>query len=338
MKISLLIPCYNEERSIRTSILSWLNQTRVPDEIIVVDDASTDGTAAILEEFAEQITVVRVKKNLGNKSFAQEFGLQFVHGDAFIVTDADTILKENFVERIEADFADPEIAAVGGYLKSLRYNWITRYRAFEYSIGQNFHKLAQSYMNFVFVIPGAAGAFRTDVFRRHLTFDHDTIAEDLDCTYKLHKLGYKILYDREAIAFTQDPSTLSSYINQMRRWCGGGWQNLLKHADILLRPTQALELSLMYIEGIVFSCLLLIVPLVNIRLTLLFAVPYFLFALLLCAIAAIKEKRADLLLAAFSHVILVYVNAYVFMEQFIKEFVFRKKNLVWFTPERVEQL
>ncbi len=338
MLISLLVPCYNEERSIRTSVLSWLSQSRPLDEIIVVDDASTDGTPEILKEFAGRITVVRAQKNLGNKSFAQEFGLQFVNGDIFIVTDADTILREDFVERIEKDFADPTIAAVGGYLKSLKYNWLTRYRAFEYAIGQNFHKLAQSYMNFVFVIPGAAGAFRTDVFRAHLPFDHDTIAEDLDFTYKLHKLGYKVHFNREAVAYTQDPATLSSYINQLRRWCGGGWQNLLKHIDIVLRPAQALELSLMYIEGVVFSTLLLVMPFINLWLTLVFAVPYFLFAFVLSALAAWKERRPDLMLAPLAHVFLVYVNAFVFMEQFIKEFVFRRKNLVWFTPERVANL
>lgn len=336
--ISILVPCFNEEKSIRTSIHSWLKQTRPADEIIVVDDSSTDGTPAILREFAGKITVVRTPKNFGNKSYAQEFGLQFVHGDVFITTDADTMLDEHFVERIERDFADPAIAAVGGYVKSLQYNWLTQYRAFEYAIGQNLHKVAQSYINFMFVIPGAAGAYRTEVFRTHLAFDHDTLTEDLDCTYKLHKLGYKILYDRQAIAFTQDPASLSSYINQLRRWTGGGWQNLMKHYDIMLRPAQALELSLMYIEGLVSAFLLMIVPLVNIRFTLIFTVPYFLFVLVLSIFAAFKEKRADLVFAPFSHLFLVYVNSYVLIEQFFKEVIFRKKNLIWFTPERTESL
>ncbi len=334
--ISLLVPCYNEEKSIRKSITSWLRQTRPADEIIVIDDSSSDATSAILAEYADRIRTVRTPKNLGNKSYAQEFGLQFVNGEIFVTTDADTILQQDFIEKIAKDFDDPKIVAVGGYVKSLQYNWLTRHRAFEYAIGQNFHKLAQSHLNCMFVIPGAAGAFRTDVFRTHLSFDHDSITEDLDFTYKLHKLDYKIHYDRSAIAYTQDPATLGSYINQMRRWFGGGWQNLLKHYDILLRPAQALQLSLMYIEGLVFSLLVLLMPFINLRLTLLFTIPYLALTFAFSIFAAIKERRADLMLAPFPYMFMVYVNAYVLVEQFVKEILFRRKNLIWFKPQRVD--
>jgi cellulose synthase/poly-beta-1,6-N-acetylglucosamine synthase-like glycosyltransferase len=334
MRVSLLIPCHNEETLIRLSIASWLSQTRPPDEIIVVDDSSTDGTPAILAEFADRVTVVRTPSNLGNKSYAQEFGLRFVTGEMFITTDADTVLAPDFVERIEKDFVDPETAAVGGYVKSLQYNWLTMHRAFEYAVGQNFHKLAQSYLEFMFVIPGAAGAFRTEIFKRYLLFDHDTITEDLDFTYKLHKLGFKIVYDRHAVVYTQDPISLRGYITQMRRWLGGGWQNLLKHHDIALRPVQALELSLMYVEGFAFSVLTFLVPLLNLRFALLFALPYFLMTFVFSVYAAVRERRKDLLLAAFPHMLLLYINSYLFLEQFVVEVVFKRKHLAWLTPER----
>jgi len=336
MRITLLIPCHNEENAIRKSIQSWLGQTRPPDEIIVVDDSSTDSTPDILKEYEGQLTAVKTPKNLGNKSHAQEYGLQFVTGDIFIASDADTILQSDFIEKIAKDFEDPAVVAVGGYVKSLKYNWLTRHRAFEYSIGQNFHKLAQSYINFMFVIPGAAGAFRTDIFRKYLSFDHDSITEDLDFTYKLHKRGLKVHYNREAIVYTQDPSTLSCYMNQMRRWFGGGWQNLMKHHDIArLRPMVALELSLMYIEGFIFSIVMLLIPILNIRFALLFMIPYFFVSLGMSIIAAVKERRADLVLACFPYILFLYVNAYLFVEQFVLEVVLRKQHRVWFTPKRV---
>lgn len=335
MHITILVPCFNEERSIRTSVRSWLNQTRPADEIVVIDDSSTDDTPNILREFGDKITVVRTPRNFGNKSYAQEYGLQFVKGEVFVTTDADTSLKEDFVERIEKDFADPKVAAVGGYLRSLKYNWLTRHRSFEYAIGQNFHKLAQSHLGCMFVIPGAAGAFRTDVFRTYLTFDHDTLTEDLDFTYKLHKFGYKIHYNRHAIAYTQDPPTISAYVNQMRRWCAGGWQNLIKHYDIVEKPAQALELTMMYVEGVAFSSLFLVLPFINIRLIVVFVVPYMGMVFLFSLYAAFKEKRWDLLLVPFPYIFLVYLNAFVFMEQFVKEIILRRKHLVWFKPERI---
>ena len=331
----MLVPCYNEEKSLKKAIESWVTQTRAPDEIIVVDDSSSDKTPEILKEFEGKIRIVRTPKNLGNKSHAQEYGLQFVTGEIFVCTDADTILAPDFVERMEKDFEDPEVAAVGGYIKSLQYNWLTRNRAFEYSVCQNIHKLAQSQLNFMFVIPGAAGAFRTEIFRKYLSFDHDTLTEDLDFTYKMHKFGLKILYDLDAVVYTQDPVTLGSYINQIRRWFAGGWQNVLKHYKIALRPTQALELSLMYIEGLVFSLLIFLVPLINIRFVFAFTLPYFILLSVFAIFTAIKERRWDLLLAPFPHMFLAYVSAYVLLEQFVKEIILRRKHLLWFKPERV---
>lgn len=334
--VSIMIPCYNEEKTIERCILSCLSQTVKLDQILVVDDSSKDGTPEILERYKDQIYAVKTPKNTGNKSSAQEYGLQFITSDIVVTTDGDTVLDDRFTEEIIKDFKDPKVAAAGGYVKSMKYNWLTRCRAVDYSIGQNLHKLAQSYLGFMFVIPGAAGAFRTKVFKEHLTFDHDTITEDLDFTYKLHKLGFKVAYNRKAIVFTQDPTTLSSYINQMRRWFGGGWQNLVKHFSIVLKPRQSLELSLMYIEGSVFSIVTLIMPIINLKVALMLLIPYFGITMVFSVYAAIKEKRIDLLLTPFSYFIFMYVNAYIFLEQFIKEVILKRKNLIWFKPERVE--
>src|ERR1700733_6571104 len=108
MKISILIPCYNEEKSIRKSAESWLNQSRPADQIVAINDCSKDRTKEILKEFGDKITVVRTPKNTGNKSSAQEYGLQFVTGDVFIATDGDTLLNPDFLKYIEEDFLNDE--------------------------------------------------------------------------------------------------------------------------------------------------------------------------------------------------------------------------------------
>lgn len=335
-KISVLIPCYNEELTIEKCILSCLNQTRPPDEIVVVDDSSKDNTPEILKKFNGLVKVVRTEKNTGNKSFAQEYGLKFITGDIFVTTDGDTVLQKDFIEIIEKDMQDLSVSALAGYVKSLKYNWITSCRALDYAIGQNIDKLAQGYINFIFVIPGAAGVFRTDVFREKIKFEHDTLTEDLDFTYRLHKLGEKIIYNRRAVCYTQDPSTLRAYINQMRRWFGGGWQNLLKHFVSADKPEMALELSLIYIEGLFFSFLFFLLPLINLRLSLELLLMYFFLLLALAIFGSIKEKRADLLFYLPAYIFLKYVNAWVFIEQFFKEIILKKKNLVWFKPNRVK--
>ncbi len=336
LTVAVVIPCWNEEASIARCVESCLNQTHKPLQILVVDDFSSDKSAEILKSFGKKITYLKVPKRLGNKSFVQEYGLKFVTADILVATDADTILDKNFVEEIIKKFDDPKVGAVSGYVRSMKKNWLTRCRAFEYTTSQNLHKLAQNYMNFMFVIPGAAGAFRTDIFRKYLTFDHDTLTEDLDFTYKLHKYGFKIAYTRKAIVVTQDPMTLHAYINQMRRWLGGGWQNLLKHKTLRMRPAQALETSLIYIEGVVFTLLLFLVPLTNIRLTIYMLIYYFIVSFLFAIWAAKVEKRLDILLAPFTYIFLMYVNAYIFLEQMIKVVFLKERNLTWFKPERAQ--
>ncbi|RJQ36310.1 glycosyltransferase [Candidatus Parcubacteria bacterium] len=336
MRISILIPAHNEERSITACVLSCLKQTRKPDEILVVNDGSTDRTGEILKSFGDKIRVLTIPIATGNKSHAQEYGLKFITSDVFIATDGDTILDPRFVEYVEEDFRDKRVMAIGGYVRSMKYNWLTACRAFEYAVGQNLHKLAQSYIGFLFVIPGVAGAFRTKEFLKYIAFDHDTLTEDLDFTYRLHKLGMKIFYDRRIVAFTQDPVTLGAYVNQVRRWFGGGWQCLIKHWDIAIRePKAAAELTLLYSEGIIFSVLLIMLPLLSLRFFATFILSYFIVAMGFAIFAFWHERRWEMLIVPIPFLLLVFINAYVFLEQMVKEVVLRKKNLNWFKPERV---
>lgn len=337
MKISVLIPCYNEEFTIEKCVASLLKQKRLPDEIIVVDDCSTDNTPHILSRLASPLVkVVRTPKNTGGKSHAQEYGLQFVTGDIFITTDGDTMLHPDFVSVIEKDMRNKSVFAVAGHVKSLKYNWVTACRALDYTIAQNIDKVAQDYMNFVFVIPGAAGAFRTTEFKEKIIFTHDTITEDLDFTYRFHEMGYKIKYNTKAICYTQDPTTLSAYMNQTRRWVGGGWQCLLKHMSFPNKPGMALELALMYMEGLVYSFVAFLIPFINLYMAIVFFCLYCVFVFFLSIYGALKESRPDYLFILPFYVFLKYVNAYIFIEQFLKEAVMRDKNLEWFKPERVD--
>ena len=141
--ITILIPCYNEEKTIEKCLLSWINQTRPADEIIVVDDCSKDNTLQILNKYKDQITIIPLPKNTGNKSHVQQEGLKHIKTDVFISTDADTLMDKHMVERVYKAFLDPNVSAFSGYVKSLKYNWLTACREIEYILGQNIHKIAQ---------------------------------------------------------------------------------------------------------------------------------------------------------------------------------------------------
>ncbi len=334
MKISVLIPCHNEEKGIKACVDSCLRQTRRPDEVIVVDDGSTDGSAAILKTFGTKIKVITLPEATGNKSYAQEEGLKYLTGDIFVTTDGDTMLHPRFIEEIEEDFKFPDTIAVCGYVKSLRYNWLTACRELEYVLSQNLYKKAQAFIRYVYVIPGCAGAFRTKIFKEQIAFDHDTVTEDLDFTYKLHEMGHKVRFNWHAIVYTQDPFTLESYMNQMRRWYGGGWQNLVKHWRILKVPQRAMELSLIYVDAFLASLLLFIVPLIDIVFFVKYLSLYLIVIALFGAYAAIKDRRLEVFLYSPFYLIIIIMNAWVFVEQFVREVLFRRGNLHWFQPER----
>lgn len=338
MKISILIPAHNEERSIKATVESCLNQTRPADEVLVVNDGSTDKTGEILATFGDRIQVITIPVATGNKSYAQEYGLKFVTGDVFIATDADTIMDKHFIERIEPHFNSAKVTAVAGYVKSLKNNWLTACREIDYVIGQDLHKVAQANMNFLFVIPGCAGAFRTEKFREVIRFEHDTLTEDLDFTYKMHTNYSDIAYENKAYVYTQDPFTLYAYINQIRRWYSGGWQNLKKHLpNVIGRPLIALELSLIYIEGLIFSTLLFIMPFLSLKFFFLYLLTNLVFVIAISSYAALKRNRWDLLMYSPLYMILVFVNAVVFLEQFASEILMGRKLEVWFKPERSKE-
>lgn len=333
--ICIMVPCHNEERSIRACVESCLAQTRPADQILVVNDGSTDSSGEILASFGDRIQVLTIPVATGNKSHAQERGLQYITTDIFIATDGDTILDPMIVEEIEKSFREnPRAVAVGGYVRSLKHNWLTACREIDYIVGQNLYKVAQANLGALFVIPGCAGAFRTNIFRKYIRFDHDTLTEDLDFTYKLHENYFEIVYNRNAIAYTQDPATLPEYMNQMRRWYCGGWQNLRKHYSLIKKPGNSLQLSLTYAEGLIFSVVLFLLPIVNIKAFLFLLFPYLVFLLVLGTYSAFIRKRIDLFVYSPTYVVLIFVNAWIFLEQFWKEIILQKSNLVWFHPAR----
>jgi hypothetical protein len=123
----------------------------------------------------------------------------------------------------------------------------------------------------------------------------------------------------------------------MRRWYGGGWQSLKKHSSIFVsRPSRALEMSLIYIEGLLFSLFLFVLPLINLKFSGIFWLSNIVFNMVFAVISAMQEKRLDILLVPFYYPLLVYVNAYVFLEQGVKEIILKRNNLVWFHPERIK--
>lgn len=342
MKLTLLIPCHNEETGLGKCLESALRQTRPIDEILVINDGSTDKTTHILDDLAAShpvIIPVHLTQNTGNKSRAQEIGFQYVTGDIIIMTDGDTLLDPHFAEKIENAFANDHrgnLAAVSGRVRSLKHNWITACRQIDYAIGFDVFKQAQAIIGYVFVMPGCATAIRTEALRE-LRLDHDTVTEDLDLTYQIHLKGWRIEFRPDALVYTQDPPNLASYIRQMRRWYAGSWQNFMKYHSIMFRkPAAALELTLIVVEGLVYPSLLFGTMLLFPIYFFVKILPFYLAAAFAFSVyAAIRNRRLDLIGSFPDYLWLMFLNGVLSIIEFFSEVVFHRKNLVWHKADRV---
>ncbi len=96
MTVSVIIPTYNRQEFVQAAIDSALAQSRVPDEILVVDDGSTDRTADVLAKYGAPVRVLR-QTNQG-RSAARNAGLRAARGDLILCLDSDDLLAPRCVE------------------------------------------------------------------------------------------------------------------------------------------------------------------------------------------------------------------------------------------------
>jgi cellulose synthase/poly-beta-1,6-N-acetylglucosamine synthase-like glycosyltransferase len=129
------------------------------------------------------------------------------------------------------------VGAVSGNARvGNRQRWVTRFQSLEYIYGFNLDRRALDVLNAITVVPGAAGAWRKSLVLEAGGFAHDTLAEDTDLTLAIRRLGYRIRYDEEAVAYTEAPEDTRSLARQRFRWAFGTLQSVWKHRDATFDP------------------------------------------------------------------------------------------------------
>ncbi|HEY3814477.1 MAG TPA: glycosyltransferase [Caulobacteraceae bacterium] len=229
--VSVLIPCFNEERVIVASVRQILNSDWKDLDILVLDDGSTDRTAEVVEEaFKDEPRVRLMRFENGGKASALNRGLKEVKGEIVVALDADTQFPPETIGRLARWFADPKIGAVAGNaLVGNRMNLITRWQALEYVTAQNLERRALAVLGAVTVVPGAVGAWRRTALDEVGGYPTDTLAEDQDLTIAIQQAGWKVTFDADARAFTESPDTVKGLLKQRFRWSFGTLQCLWKH-------------------------------------------------------------------------------------------------------------
>jgi len=229
--VSVVIAAFNEAKVISRTIRAVLANRYEPLDIIVVDDGSTDETSAeVLRDFAGHPKIRLLRQENGGKSSALNRGIAEAPGEIIIALDADTIFARHTIENLVRHFSNAGVGAVAGNVKvGNRINPLTHWQSIEYITSQNLDRSAYAVINSVTVVPGAVGAWRHSAILQAGGYTTDTMAEDMDLTWRMRRNGWRIVTDNDAIGYTEVPDSFAALFRQRFRWAFGTLQSLWKH-------------------------------------------------------------------------------------------------------------
>lgn len=242
--VSILIPAHNEENVIGRLLQRMTELTYPPDklQIIVVDDASSDHTGQIAEEYSkrcERITVLHRGKEAGGKGkpAALNFGLKHAKGEIVLCFDADYYPQRDIVEKLVKVFADPVVGAVQGRPVVLNeaQSVVTRLVTLERISGYRIDQEARDALGLIPQFGGTVGGFRRSIVEELGGFDESILAEDTDLTFQIYLAGFKVRYVSDAECYEEAVADWKAYWRQRHRWAQGHMQVCFKNAFRVLK-------------------------------------------------------------------------------------------------------
>ena len=252
--VDAIVPAFNEELCIADSVISLLKNPYIND-VIVVNDGSTDGTAALIDEMASyNPRVVPIHKRNSGKGGALMAGVACAQAKYVFLTDADTVLPH---EGAGLGYMIAELRrgahAVGGIpasnlqgagllphiRASLKVPMIALKRTFQQILG-----------GAPFIISGSCGLFRTEVLRQ-VPFSDRTKVEDLDLSWTLVERGYTVRQTWRCVVYSQECNSLKSEWLRWRRWIIGYAVCMRLHRRLLLTRFGLFSIMPMFLVALI---------------------------------------------------------------------------------------
>lgn len=245
-KVSFMIPSFNESKTVCEAIESIMASDYPKEliEILAVDDFSSDDTWYWLQKMAEKYpNNVIVWKNDPNKGkpFTLIDCVTRATGEIVFTVDSDTIIAPNAIREMVSCYADPEIGVVGGQVrvKNLNQSIFTQMMGMLYVRLFYIYKVMENQFLTSRCVCGPLASFRTHIFRECIPIIQQReflgvrpirCGEDTYLTTRIAlgaglKQRWKIYINFQALAWTDNPSTIKTYLNQQMRWWRGGLLN-----------------------------------------------------------------------------------------------------------------
>ncbi|ACO45368.1 glycosyltransferase [Deinococcus deserti] len=347
--VTVMIAAYNEEIGIGGTLTSVLSEPLEELQVVVVDDGSSDGTAAAVERFAQldpRVQLIR-QENTG-KAGALNHALKYVRYPVAVSVDADSAISPGTLAALARHFHDPRVGAVAGDVRVAgEAKLLTHMQDMEYTIGQHMEKRAQCFLGTVSVVPGAAGAYRTELLRELGGYSHDTLTEDMDLTIAVAAAGYRVRFEPLALSFTEPPQMLKHLWRQRLRWMYGTFQVMGKYRHLIFNPRAGrlglLTLPYVLLYGLVLGGLSPLIEILAITILVQYTVVENLWPILMQILAEVVVIGAALALGGASWRMLLYTPTQRF---FLRPFVsivvlmtcwtfLRRRNVHWNKLPRV---
>jgi GT2 family glycosyltransferase len=218
MNITVAIPCYNGAAYVGRAIKAVLDQSRPADEILVVDDGSTDDSAEIIRRYP-----VRFIQHDGNKGLAaaRNSAIAAASGDVLVFVDVDAYADRHLLAVMLEGYREPQVAGVGG--QGIEANIHSRADRWRKAHASQSHGQRPKEVDFLY---GLCMSFRLDALREVGGFDpaFRTNAEDMDIGLRLNAAGYRLRYEPGARVYHQRTDDVASLKRAMTAWYAGAYR------------------------------------------------------------------------------------------------------------------
>ena len=232
--VTVIVPSYNEEKTVRSTIASLLNLNYPKDKLslILVNDGSTDKTLEVFKEFDSNLQVRILDKVNGGKHTAVNLALKQVTSDLVGCLDADSFVTPDTLNKIVPYFEDLTIAAVTPAVKIHEPETVLQHiQRIEYNWGIFFRRMLSS-MGAIYVTPGPFSIFRTQVLKEVGGYRNAYKTEDLEMALRLQKGRYKIANSHGAHVYTVAPAKFPALFKQRVRWTYGFLNNAIDYREM----------------------------------------------------------------------------------------------------------
>jgi cellulose synthase/poly-beta-1,6-N-acetylglucosamine synthase-like glycosyltransferase len=259
---TIIVAAHNEERGLPATIAALFAQTTPAHTIIIADDGSTDGTAALLtsrygleapplgtlsQPSATHPTLRWLRLPRGGKANALNAALPAAPTELVLTVDADTLLRPDALAEMRHAFeTDPTLVTATGVLAPLCHPTLSGrilqwFQTYEYV--RNFlSRFAWMQQGGLLLISGAFGCYRRTPVLEVGGFDPDCLVEDYELTHRLrdyagrHGLAWTTAVIGRSQATTDAPASLPAFLRQRRRWFGGFLQTQVWYRHMVGNP------------------------------------------------------------------------------------------------------